>query len=78
MHDEYFPGNSFWLTKKFCIQDLILRKQKFSVEEASILRDFFVVDQNYLDQNNIMASQQDGGKVGDLGDNREHGFGEKL
>ena len=47
---------------QFIIQDLILRKQKFDISEESILRDYFVVDEAYLQKirGEILNSADDG------------------
>ena len=57
---------------------MILRKQQFGANEASILRDFFIVDQDYLDRNNKIVSQIDGGEVRDLDGNPANSFDDKL
>jgi len=69
---------------QFVMQDLILRKKKFVPGEEEILREFFIVDEDYLEEmrmcttkdigsNNVLKSMQDMAKdiEGDINDEHE-------
>lgn len=41
---------------QFIVQDVILRKKEFGTTDEAILREFFIVDENFLDKHRAKVS----------------------